>query len=176
MSVTIQLRRDTASNWTSIDPTLSQGELGVETDTGKLKFGDGATAWSSLAYWSGGGLPLSGGTLTGRLVPATVALTDAATVAVNAALGNQFTLALGGNRTIAAPSNPAEGQVIVFELAQPVSGGPFTPTFASGTGGYSFGSSGVPAWSTAASALDEVAFRYSTLKSAWLFQGAALGN
>jgi hypothetical protein len=49
----IQLRRDTAANWTSANPTLAQGEGGFETDTGKLKIGDGATAWASLAYLGG---------------------------------------------------------------------------------------------------------------------------
>lgn len=44
----IQLRRDTAANWTSTNPTLSAGEVGVETDTGKFKIGDGSTAWLSL--------------------------------------------------------------------------------------------------------------------------------
>ena len=43
-------RRDTASNWTSANPTLLAGELGHETDTGLFKIGDGSTAWSSLAY------------------------------------------------------------------------------------------------------------------------------
>lgn len=50
MADQIQIRRDTASNWTSNDPTLSAGELGYETDTTYLKVGDGSTAWSSLAY------------------------------------------------------------------------------------------------------------------------------
>ena len=49
----IQLRRGTAAAWTSANPTLAAGELGAETDTGKYKLGDGATAWSSLAYSSG---------------------------------------------------------------------------------------------------------------------------
>lgn len=44
----IQVRRDTAANWTSTDPTLAAGELGLETDTGRVKAGDGSTAWSSL--------------------------------------------------------------------------------------------------------------------------------
>jgi len=51
----IQLRRDTAANWTSTDPTLAQGELGYETDTGRFKLGDGSTAWTSLAYWKESG-------------------------------------------------------------------------------------------------------------------------
>lgn len=51
MADIIQLRRDTAANWTSANPTLAQGEIGIETDTLKLKIGDGVTAWSSLAYY-----------------------------------------------------------------------------------------------------------------------------
>ena len=50
MADQIQIRRDTAANWTSADPTLAQGELGVETDTNKMKVGNGSTAWSSLSY------------------------------------------------------------------------------------------------------------------------------
>jgi hypothetical protein len=46
----MQLRRDTAANWTSSNPTLASGEPGYETDTGRLKIGDGTTAWASLAY------------------------------------------------------------------------------------------------------------------------------
>jgi len=47
----ILLRRDTAANWQSANPVLGQGELGVETDTGKAKLGDGSTAWNDLAYF-----------------------------------------------------------------------------------------------------------------------------
>lgn len=50
MADLIQIRRDTAANWTSANPTLAQGELGVETDTDKIKVGDGSTAWASLGY------------------------------------------------------------------------------------------------------------------------------
>jgi len=53
MASQIQLRRDTAANWTSVNPTLAQGELGVETDTGKIKLGTGSTAWNSLSYFVG---------------------------------------------------------------------------------------------------------------------------
>jgi hypothetical protein len=50
MADRIQVRRDTAANWTSADPTLTQGEIGYETDTDKVKIGDGTTAWTSLGY------------------------------------------------------------------------------------------------------------------------------
>ena len=46
----IQLRRDAAADWTSNDPTLPEGVWGLETDTGRVKVGDGATAWTSLGY------------------------------------------------------------------------------------------------------------------------------
>lgn len=48
----IQVRRDTAANWTSVNPTLAAGEVGFESDTGKLKIGDGSTAWSVLEYFT----------------------------------------------------------------------------------------------------------------------------
>lgn len=51
MAVQIQLRRGTAAAWTAADPTLAEGEVGVETDTLRLKVGDGATAWTSLPYF-----------------------------------------------------------------------------------------------------------------------------
>ena len=50
MSVKIQLKRTTASAWTSLNPTLDNGEFGYETDTAKFKIGNGSTAWTSLAY------------------------------------------------------------------------------------------------------------------------------
>ena len=50
MAVQIQLRNDTAANWTSNDPVLAVGEMGVETDTDLFKLGDGATAWTALGY------------------------------------------------------------------------------------------------------------------------------
>ena len=69
MAVQIQMRRDTAANWTSAGPTLAAGEWGLETDTLKFKIGDGTTAWASLAYSSlpSGVLPLSGGAMTGAI-------------------------------------------------------------------------------------------------------------
>ena len=53
MASIIQFRRDTASNWTSNNPTLASGELGIESDTGQYKIGDGSTAWSSISYGIG---------------------------------------------------------------------------------------------------------------------------
>jgi len=65
MALRIQLRRDTAANWTSNDPTLAEGEAGFETDTGFLKIGDGTTAWTSLAYFTGPDVATGDGTTGG---------------------------------------------------------------------------------------------------------------
>lgn len=50
MVTRIQLRRDTAANWTTVNPVLALGEPGFETDTKKAKTGDGVTAWATLPY------------------------------------------------------------------------------------------------------------------------------
>jgi hypothetical protein len=50
MTARMQQRRDTAANWTSANPTLAAGEMGIETDTYKFKVGNGSTAWTSLPY------------------------------------------------------------------------------------------------------------------------------
>jgi hypothetical protein len=86
----IQVRRGTAAQWTSTNPTLAAGEWGYETDTGKAKIGNGSTAWSSLSYFGGtgtvtsitAGTGLSGGTITGS---GTIAIDTATTVDLSTA-------------------------------------------------------------------------------------------
>jgi hypothetical protein len=71
----IQVRRGTASQWTSTNPVLAAGELGAETDTNKIKCGNGSTAWNSLPYIASegditgvtAGTGLSGGGTTGTV-------------------------------------------------------------------------------------------------------------
>lgn len=50
MANKIQIRRDTAFAWSNVNPILVQGEPGLETDTGKFKFGNGANNWVDLPY------------------------------------------------------------------------------------------------------------------------------
>lgn len=49
----ITIRRDTSSNWTAANTILADGEFAKETNTGKIKLGNGITAWNSLAYFTG---------------------------------------------------------------------------------------------------------------------------
>lgn len=50
MAVQIQFRNDLAATWTSVNPTLAQGELGLEIDTGQFKVGTGLATWTALSY------------------------------------------------------------------------------------------------------------------------------
>jgi len=52
MPVQIQLRRGTTSQWSTANPTLASGEVGVDTTLTKFKVGNGSTAWNSLGYAS----------------------------------------------------------------------------------------------------------------------------
>lgn len=62
MAYKFQLRSDTSTNWSIVNPVLLQGEPGYEIDTRKIKYGDGVSAWNSLPYFvtsggNGGGTP-----------------------------------------------------------------------------------------------------------------------
>ena len=50
----LQLRGYPAATWTGTNPVLLEREPGIETDTGKMKIGDGVTAWNALAYFTTG--------------------------------------------------------------------------------------------------------------------------
>ena len=58
MAIRIQLRKDTSGNWSSNNPLLYPGEMGIETDTGKFKIGPAVTAptvgtaWNSISTYS----------------------------------------------------------------------------------------------------------------------------
>ena len=66
MADLIQHRRGTAAAWTAANPVLYSGQIGIETDTRKFKFGDGSTAWNSLDYAAGIALA-EWGSITGTL-------------------------------------------------------------------------------------------------------------
>jgi hypothetical protein len=62
MATQIQLRRGTAAQWTTANPVLANGEPGLETDTGKWKFGNGSSNWAALSYVVSPGMPAGGST------------------------------------------------------------------------------------------------------------------
>jgi len=56
--------------------------------------------------------------MNGPIKPAVITLTDAATIATDASKGNHFRVTLGGNRTLGNPSNPTDGQRMIWEFLQ----------------------------------------------------------
>ncbi len=119
----IQIRRGTAAQWTSANPTLAAGEFGYETDTNKAKIGNGSSAWTALSYAISGaagtvtsitaGTGLSGGTIT---TTGTIAIDTATT----ADLTTAQTLT---NKTLTAPT-----------MTAPVLGTPASGTLTNTTG------------------------------------------
>jgi hypothetical protein len=101
----------------------------------------------------------------GAVASAVVHLTDAATIAVDASLGNDFRVTIAGNRTMGTPANPANGQQILFQISQG-SGAPYTVTWASG---YEF-SAGLPqpTLSGTAGQTDLLGFVYNATTGTWL--------
>lgn len=135
----IQVRRGTASQWTSTNPTLAAGEWGYETDTGKVKIGNGSTAWTSLGYTGAGtvtsiiaGTGLSGGTITssGTIAIDTATVVDVSTaqtltnktltapvinLSLNAQTGTTYTFVLADNGKLVTASN-ASAQTYTIPL------------------------------------------------------------
>jgi hypothetical protein len=71
MADRIQIRRDTASNWTSVNPVLADGEIGLERDTSQFKIGNGTALWSSLPYGGIQGPVATYGNIIGTLADQT---------------------------------------------------------------------------------------------------------
>ncbi|MHC4620002.1 MAG: hypothetical protein ACYTEQ_19830 [Planctomycetota bacterium] len=101
-----------------------------------------------------------------------IPLTDAATIAVDASLGNLFTVTLGGNRTLGAPTNPKQGQMIVFRVKQ------------DGTGSRTLAYNSIyrfstdipsPTLSTAANDEDYLGFIYNEAANKWDCIGKVFG-
>jgi hypothetical protein len=98
----IQIRRGTASQWTSTNPTLAAGEFGFETDTNKLKCGNGSTAWNSLAYLNNDGdiTGVTAGTgLTGGGTSGTVTVSIDTSVTADLTTAQTLT-----NKTLTTPT------------------------------------------------------------------------
>ena len=83
-----------------------------------------------------------------------VALTDAATIAVDLSLGNNFTVTLAGNRTLGAPTNTTAGQSGVIVVTQDGTG---SRTLAYNSA-YKFAGGTAPTLTTTASAVDVLAY------------------
>ena len=153
MASIIQIRRDTASNWTTANPILALGEMGAETDTSKIKIGDGVTAWASVPYLIDAGdyltatstntltnktITFAGNTLTGVAPTTTPTLTGVKETKVamggndiDLSAGNYFTYTLSGAQTLTVSNVASSGSVSAFVL-EVTNGGSAALTFFSG--------------------------------------------
>lgn len=121
----IELRNDTAANWTSANPVLGQGELGVETDTGKMKCGNGTTVWTSLSY-------LPGGTSSSTATENVVALGNVTgSVLCDLSQGTAFTMTATGAITVSFtnwPAAPAYTEPVLYVTQDSAGGHAITVT------------------------------------------------
>ena len=148
MSSIIQIKRGTAAAWTSANPTLNAGEIGFESDTKKMKVGDGSTAWTSLSYTATDG-DISGVTagtgLTGGGSSGSVTLAIDSTVAT---LTGTQTLT---NKTLTSPVlNTATSHNTILKAPQERT--TVSATAATGTINFDASTQGVLYYTTNASA------------------------
>jgi len=102
---TIKLRRDTAANWLAANPVLSLAEPGLETDTNKIKYGDGTSHWGDLPYaGSGTGNTLVNGSYTVSLeADGDLTLPNSGTI--NDYVGSAGVLGIHIDRTFHTPND-----------------------------------------------------------------------
>lgn len=114
--------------------------------------------------------------LANPVVVAPVTLTDGATINTNAALSNHFRVTIGASgRSFAAPTNPVDGQRIVYEIIQNGSG-TGTVSFSTGTGAFAFGTDIVTyVLTTTASKRDFVGCVYNSTANKWYIIAVAKG-
>lgn len=106
-----------------------------------------------------------------QLERAPVALTDAATIAIDASQGSVFDVTLGGNRTLGAPTNPTDGQRIIVRVKQDATG---SRTLAYNAV-FRFDADGEPTLSTTAGAVDYLGFQYNAASTKWDLLAHRLG-
>lgn len=147
-----------SSAWASRTPAQAKTSLAItESDVSGLVAD--LTAKAPIAS------PTFTGTLTTpRLIAPPVTLTDAGTIAVDASLGNHFRVVLAASRLMGAPSNPTDGQKIIFEIKQSGAGS-FTITW---NAVYRFGVDvASPTLTTTTAKKDFIGFVYSSADVKW---------
>lgn len=115
--IQFQFRRGTASEWSSANPVLAAGEMGIETDTRKVKIGDGTTNWANLSYGLGSD-DLQAVTTTGATTNQAISITNSTVSSntVSGALTITGGVGIGGNLNLA-------GNLVVSDRILPTSNG-----------------------------------------------------
>lgn len=138
------------------DVTNLQTSLNGKLDASQRGAANGVASLDANVKVPAAQVPLSLGAVT---------LTDGASVATNASQGNVFRLAMGGDRTLSAPTNPADGQKAIWEVT--ASGADRTLTLASGAGGFAFGTTVTALTITPSGTTDYIGAIYNTTANRW---------
>ncbi|WP_159106831.1 glycosyl hydrolase family 28-related protein [Streptomyces rishiriensis] len=122
----------TLGDCSNVEPLSLAGSTNIINDTAGGTVAAGFVYGADSAYYEGtvssGTAPTAAEHLTrkdyvdAKVSPAPVTLTDAPTIATNAALGTLFRVTLQGNRTLGTPTNPTNGQRVTWELIQDATG------------------------------------------------------
>ena len=122
MANKIQVRRGTASAWTSANTVLSEGEIGFETDTDKFKIGNGSDHWGDLEYFLDAVGVAGNSYITGnQVITGKTTLTSSANALVDFGVSNN--LWLSGNLNVNQNINMTTGTLTVPYLLLMNSGG-----------------------------------------------------
>lgn len=158
------------------------GDMYFAKDVGTLYACIVNGAWVTMATNELGAKTAPSGTIVGTtdtqtltaktFVTVSTTLSDAATVATNAALGNHFRVTLGGNRTLGNPTNPTDGQVCTWEIIQDGTGSRTLALDTQFTLGTTVSSTTL---STTAAKRDFLTARYNSTATKWYVVGFAAG-
>jgi hypothetical protein len=142
------------------DLAVADGGTGASTLTGVLK-GNGTSAFTAATAGTDYAGIATAQSFTAAQRGAISTLTDGATITPDFALANNFSVTLGGNRTLANPSNLTAGQSGSIFIVQDATG---SRTLAYGTQ-YDFIGGTAPTLSTTASAIDRIDYVVRTTGS-----------
>ena len=153
--------------------TFTDGQLLIGNTTGNTLAKATLTAGANITITNGAGSITIA--LKNNDTSAPQTLTDAATIATDASLGNRFRVTLGGNRTLGAPTNPTNGQQCVWEIIQDATGSR-TLSLDTGTGGFAFGTDIASiTLTTTASKRDFLTAIYNSTANKWYVVGFVKG-
>jgi hypothetical protein len=144
------IRAMTAAQWAAGDYMMPKSQLGIETDTGRIKVGAGRK-WNATDYVNSS--------------PPVRTLTYASTVNTEASAASIFDLTLTGNVTLANPTSGVNGQTIRWRIRQDATGSR-TITLGNKFVIPSSATSPLP-FSTAANAMDILAATYHAGRDKW---------
>lgn len=144
--------------------TFTDGQLLIGNTTGNTLAKATLTAGANIVVTNGAGsITLA---VKNNIASAPQTLTDAATIATDASLGNRFRCSSATDRTLGAPTNPTDGQQCLWRWKN-TDAASHTLTLASGAGGFRFGSDITALSATAAGKADYITAEYNATDDRW---------